>query len=244
MRRDRQGTEPESLSPAVNAKMRKQKSAERKAQRASLYRDQIVEAAELIFADRGFANARMLDIAQAAELSLATVYDLFQGKEELYRHILIERDQQMLARVLERVGSVFEGRPDLMAVLDLLGVQIRFLLEHPAYLRMQLHDGRFWYHSDTRPSSTEQILWERGLEQMLHLFAWGQAQGLFIEGEHADLARMMLSNQQTRLANWVQSGMQESHDGVVRRIQADFVRFFCRPALACSLLTETGALKP
>jgi hypothetical protein len=74
------------------------------------------------------------------------------------------------------------------------------------------------------------------------LFAWGQSQGLFVDGEHVDLARMLLTIQQTRLANWVQSGMQESHDIVIRRIQGDFVRFFCRPDAAASLLSAEGAI--
>jgi AcrR family transcriptional regulator len=216
----------------------------RRAARESLYRAQILDAAEQIFADRGFADTRMQDIAHSAEISLATVYQLFEGKQPLYRQILIERDRQMLARVIERVGAVFGAKPDLRAVLELLGVQIRFLLEHPAYLRMQLYEGRFWYHSETRPSADEQQLWERGLEQMLQLFTWGQSQGLFVDGEHVDLARMLLTIQQTRLANWVQAGMQEPHDTVIRRIQADFVRFFCRPAVATALLSAEGMIVP
>lgn len=214
----------------------------RRAARLSLYRAQILEAAEQTFADCGFANTRMQDIAQSAELSLATVYQLFEGKQQLYRVILIERDRQMLACVLDRVGAVFGANPDLRAMLDLLGVQVRFLLEHPAYLRMQLYEGRFWYHSETRPSADEQQLWERGLDQMRQLFAWGQAQALFVEGDHVDLARMLLTIQQTRLANWVQSGMQEPHEAVTSRIQADFVRFFCRPAVATTFLTAKGTI--
>ncbi len=230
------------MTPLPSAARQSSKGEGRRAARASLYRAQILEAAEQTFADRGFANTRMQDIAQSAEISLATVYQMFEGKQQLYRQILIERDQQMLARVLELAGAVFGARPDMKAVLSVLGVQIRFLLEHPAYLRMQLHDGRFWYHSDSRPSTDEQQLWERGLQQMLQLFAWGQAQGLFVDGEHGDQARMLLSIQQTRLANWVQSGMQEPHDVVVRRIQADFVRFFCRPATATTLLSAAGTM--
>ena len=34
--------------------------------------------------------------------------------------------------------------------------------------------------------------------------------------------------------------MRESHDEVVATIQAEFVRSFCRPTVACRLLTEDG----
>jgi hypothetical protein len=50
----------------------------------------------------------------------------------------------------------------------------------------------------------------------------------------------MIALQQTRLANWVLLGMHEPHDEVIARSQAEFVRTFCRPSVACRALTEDG----
>ncbi len=211
-----------------------------RAARDAATRDLILDLAERVFAAQGYAGTRMQDIAQAAEMSLATLYQHFRGKAALHRAVLIRRDEQMLARVSGPLGA---GGLALESVLELIARQVGFLLEHPDYLRMQLQDGQFWYHSDTRPSAEEQRLWERGLALMTQLFDWGVDAGLFLPGDAADQARMLLSLQQTRLANWVHAEMREPHGTAISRIQSDFVRFFCRPAVAADWLDEDGWLK-
>ncbi len=216
------------------------KSGALRAAREAMYRSHILDVAEATFAEQGFASTRMQDIAQAAEISLATLYQLYPGKQDLYRQILIQRDQELMACVLDLLPGSFGPEQSLLKVLDLLAVQLNFLLAHPNYLKMQLQDGQFWFHSDTRPSAAEQQIWERGMQLMEQLFNWGVEAGFFTPGEPPDQARMLLSLQQTRLANWVHGGMQETHAETVARIQADFIRFFCRPAVATQFLSADG----
>lgn len=209
-----------------------------RAAREAMYRNHILEVAEALFAEQGFAATRMQDIAAAAEISLATLYQMFAGKKELYRQILISRDEQMMQRVIVDGAAAFQG--GVQGVLKLLAAQISYLLEHPAYLRLQLQEGRLWFHSDTRPSAAEQQLWEQGMAIMRQMFAWGIGERLFVPGEPEELGRMLLALQQTRLANWVLDGMARPHAEVVALVQTDFVRFFCQPAVAARLLTADG----
>lgn len=209
--------------------------------RAELYRQHIMAAAEAIFADEGFAQTRMQAIAQAAGVSLGTLYQQFEGKDELYRAILIARDAEMLAGVTEAARIRLKMPLDIAQILAMMDTHLRFLLEHPDYLRMQLQDGRAWYHSAARPSAEEQQIWERGLAMMQQVFGWGTASGLFIPGAAEDHARLLLALQQARLAGWVAGGMHEAHDTVIALIQADFVRCFCRPEVAQRLLAADGA---
>lgn len=44
----------------------------------------IVEAAALVFAERGFRSARMADIAERAKIGKGTVYEYFRSKEDLF----------------------------------------------------------------------------------------------------------------------------------------------------------------
>ena len=60
---------------------------ERREREKNIRRKQILEAAEKVFAAKGFAGATMEDIAQQAELSPATFYLYFKNKEELYTHL-------------------------------------------------------------------------------------------------------------------------------------------------------------
>lgn len=222
------------------ARGRRPQSRELRAAKDALYREHIVDAAERIFAEQGFTNTKMQDIARAVGVSLGTLYQAYPGKAELYRAILIARDGEMINTVMAKGHQVLQ-QPSIERLLWLMETHLRFLLEHPDYLRMQLQEGHAWYHSTAWPSSEEQKMWERGLAVLQQVFAWGEAQALFIPGDAADQARLMLTLQQTRLANWVSAGMREPHGAVMARIQADFVRYFCRVERAAQLLSSDGA---
>lgn len=199
-----------------------------------------MEMAEGIFAEQGFANTRMQDIAGGAGISLATLYQVYPGKSELYRAILIARDADMLNTLMSKGQHVLRQPQSIEQLLWLMALQLGFMLSHPNFLRMQLQGGQVWYHNTAWPSHEEQQIWERGMKVMSSLFGWGMAKGLFVPGVPEDQARMVLAMQQTRLANWVSAGMQEDHAVVIERIQADFVRNFCTPSVALPLLARQG----
>ena len=216
-----------------------------RAAKDALSRDHILDAAERVFADSGFASARMQDVAREAGVSLATLYQFYPGKRELHRAVLVTRDSQMLDAVLQKVQTSLERPQSLVQMLWVQQTHLQFLLERTHYLRMILQEGYAWYHAAAQPTSDEQQLWERGIAAIEQVLAWGVAEGHLVGGNGADQARMVLAMQQTRLANWVAGGMREAHAAVIERVQADFVRQFCRPAVALGLLTEDGAnLKP
>jgi AcrR family transcriptional regulator len=212
-----------------------------RAAKDALYREHIIDVAERVFGEQGFAKTKMQDIARAAGISLGTLYQSYPGKRELYRGLLIARDTQMLNAVVTEGQGIIQQPRSIEQVLGLMEVHLRFLLNHPDYLRMQLQEGHAWYHGAAHPSSVEQQLWERGLSVMEQLFRWGIDEELFVPDQPANLARMLLSMQQTRLANWMMADMQESHEAVIRRVQADFVRVFCRTAVAAKLLNKDSA---
>lgn len=220
---------------------RRPQSKELRAARDALYREHIMEAAERIFAEQGFDDTKMQDIAREVGISLATLYQAYPGKGELYRAILIARDSEMLNTVMAQGQQALAQPQSIERLLALMETHLRFLLEHPDYLRMQLQQGHVWYHSTAWPSREEQQMWERGLAVIAQVLTWGQAQELFVPGDTKDQARLMMAMQQTRLANWVGAGMQEPHDTVMARIQADFVRNFCRAPVAAGLLSADGA---
>lgn len=57
---------------------------ERKSREKNLRKEQILEAARRLFQERGFLNVTMSDIAEAAELSIGTLYLYFKNKEDIY----------------------------------------------------------------------------------------------------------------------------------------------------------------
>ncbi len=60
-----------------------------------LRREEILDAAKRVFADKGFHQTAIADIARAAKLSYGSVYWYFDSKESLFQ-ALTEREEQAL----------------------------------------------------------------------------------------------------------------------------------------------------
>jgi AcrR family transcriptional regulator len=66
-------------------------------------RQLIADTAARLFAEHGYENVSVRDVAREAEVAEATVYNYFQTKEQL----VTDRDQQ----IQERLGTLIRSRP-------------------------------------------------------------------------------------------------------------------------------------
>ena len=69
--------------------------------RTDVYRQHVFEAAERVFAERGFEAAKLQEISRLAGLSMGTIYAIFPSKTDLFRAILEER-----AHTILRAGGI------------------------------------------------------------------------------------------------------------------------------------------
>ena len=63
------------------------------------YRDAILEAAERVFAERGFAGARMSDVAAEAGMATGTLYNYFENKDEIFRSLIHAHGEHLMWRM-------------------------------------------------------------------------------------------------------------------------------------------------
>lgn len=110
---------------------------------AARSREAILDAAESLFAERGFDGASLQEIGAAAGLSRATPSYFFGSKERLYRAVLervFAARQQATADAFAPVRAWCEGaagRTELAKALALAAEgYLRFLLERPAFVRL------------------------------------------------------------------------------------------------------------
>ncbi len=111
---------------------------------------QILNAAEKIFAQKGYHDATISDVAREAKVSEATIYEYFPSKEELLFSIpgetvrkakdRIEFMLQFIRGASNRLRAViyhylwfYETNPDYAAVTMMILKQNRKFLEEPAY---------------------------------------------------------------------------------------------------------------
>src|SRR5215216_5269645 len=100
-------------------------------------RDQILDAAERLFAAQGFARTTIKQIGRAAGVNSALLYYYFADKDQLYREVLQRFVTGLVARTMG--GSAGDGSPAtrLRAFVE---AQVQTLAEHPHAPRLLVRE--------------------------------------------------------------------------------------------------------
>jgi AcrR family transcriptional regulator len=193
--------------------------------RSEVYRRLVIEAAEGVFAERGFDAAKMQDVADEAGVSLGTLYRSFPGKWELYRAIHSLRGAELLARCQAAQDPAASPRENLLAYVS---GYVEYLAEHPLYLRMHLSESNAWGFGARFATRVQTEAWERGHAAEVELFREGIRRGAFIDRDPSLLVRMMAAAQQVQLAHWAERGMPGGPARLVAEVRDHVVRAFCQ----------------
>ncbi|MBX7078353.1 MAG: TetR/AcrR family transcriptional regulator [Nannocystaceae bacterium] len=204
--------------------------------RRDLYRAAILEAAEAEFAAAGYDAARVQTIARRAGVSLATFYAAFPGKWEVLRAVQEDR----LGALMQRVGTlVMQARTPIERLQRGLDGYLRFHIEHPRFLAMQLRDQVPWGTTDELRTPEQTRAWQAGLQLLEATFRECMAAGLLVEDDPELCARTATAMSQVRLVRWLATGMKDDADTVARAAMQQFVRTFARPQRHAELLAST-----
>lgn len=95
----------------------------------------ILEAAEQVFAARGFEGASVEEIAGKAEVAIATLYKLFGSKEAVFAALVQHRQDQFLVEVESLVGDSADPRVQLSRLVEAV---FRYFEEHQDAFRIYL----------------------------------------------------------------------------------------------------------
>ena len=93
---------------------------QRRAQELAGRRADLLDAALEVFAEKGFDGAQISEIAALAEVSLASLYTMFKGKEELYQAVTWRAGDAIRESVVSKVGNISNPRERLLALIDSL----------------------------------------------------------------------------------------------------------------------------
>jgi len=94
----------------------------------------LLDAAEAVFLERGFAGASMQDIARRSEVALGTLYKAFSGKEELFVRVMERR----MDRFVEAVRGVTSEGPPLARIERLVRGAFDYFAAEAAFFRLYL----------------------------------------------------------------------------------------------------------
>jgi len=205
-----------------DASSRERLKATLRSAREGLYRERILEAAEQVFAERGFEAAGIREIAERAGLSVGSVYGIFQGKETLFLSVHALRSAELFERMAEVIDK--EAGPRLL-IEHGIEETVRFFCERPEYLRMHLHARTAWALSE-QGTDVQTESWQRGIELIRDAFAAGVADGTFYEGDPESNARMVMAMHQVKLAEWIAAEPRPSIEDVAGDLKLLFRRAF------------------
>lgn len=193
---------------------------ERREREIELRRHDILVAAAGVFSEKGFQGAQVAEIANAAEVSLNSVYGLFKGKEELYEAVIHAAAATVRDRVRAEVDALDDPAEKLLAVIDAL---FACFDEHHHLLQI--------YARTTHglPWRVRQAMGDESLEVFQSFTAWlvGIAKEAKRAGKLRDLdpetvALSLVGAVTTTAARWVEAPRRESLLDAAPRVRALF----------------------
>lgn len=114
--------------------------------------NEIVQAAESIFNEKGYHNASMDEIAEKAQFTKRTLYQYFKSKEDLYFAVVVQGHQKLfrfLQSGLERGGNGFEK------ISEACAEYLRFYQQFPDFIRLLNYLGYVKSKADPTPRREE-----------------------------------------------------------------------------------------
>jgi AcrR family transcriptional regulator len=104
----------------------------------------IADSAARLFAERGYENVAVTDVAREAEVAEQTVYNYFRTKEQL----VTDRDQQIQDRLCELIRSRQPGVSPAAAIRDFVLASVDAIRQIPP----EIWRGELGYLSATSPA--------------------------------------------------------------------------------------------
>lgn len=166
------------------------------------HRDEILAAAQDLFAEKGYHNVTMHEIAQRAEYAIGTLYAFFANKEELYRALLLELTEKFeaalgqaldspgdeaarIARYVRAKGEVFTANPKIMRLYfaELLGASYNLKAGLESEIRQR---------------------YDVFLQRLAAIFQGGMARGALVKADPYDLAVSLDSAFNAMLFLWLE----------------------------------------
>ncbi len=142
------GQSPPSLLPmqVVDSSALSRKERERLARR-----DAMLDAAQAVFAERGYANATLDEIAARAEFGKGTIYNYFEGGKEEILFALLDKLYDGFVEIIHRNFSAetIETVPIRTAFRDLLESTFSFLAQRDDLFLIAIKEAhRFIFGDD------------------------------------------------------------------------------------------------
>jgi len=81
------------------------------------HRDLIYRAAMDLFAEKGYFNVTMSEIAERAEFSIGTLYKFFESKDSIYDCIILDNANMIIGKLIGTIDGIDDPRSAIKAYI-------------------------------------------------------------------------------------------------------------------------------
>jgi AcrR family transcriptional regulator len=106
---------------------------ERKEREFNMRRAEILKQAEKVFAMKGFHNVTMAEIASASGFSIGSLYQFFEGKENLYSTMISEKLDLMYAEIRKATNATKDITGKIEALVN---AHLQFIEKNTDFCRL------------------------------------------------------------------------------------------------------------
>jgi AcrR family transcriptional regulator len=164
------------------------KREKRRALHQEVSRTQILDAAEEVFAAKGYHEATIKEIAHLAEFSVGAVYSFFEHKDDLFVQIYLRRGAEFMDGMRALMA---QQRPPPEQMHALADYQVKFFREHPNFGRLYLHTSAVVLGDvETKIDALVADRYAEAMKLQCDMFRAGQRDGSLREGDPAVVARL------------------------------------------------------
>ena len=101
----------------------------------------IIQAAMKVFAQKGFANTKMIDVAEVAKIGKGTIYEYFKSKDEIFEYVFthyMESMETVVAKAIfkltdpvEKIRTIFLSWAEMISThsTDIVEIMLDFWAE-------------------------------------------------------------------------------------------------------------------
>lgn len=178
----------------------------RKERERAVHRRLVLEAAEAVFAEKGYHEAAVQEIAERAEFSVGSIYNMFQSKSGIYAELIETRVAEFERDVAERLARCEDVREK---VREAIAAKMDFFKQHQPFFLI-FSPVRGYGHSEQLEAFRElSRRYRRHLGRLADIFAQGIREGVFVAVQPMVLALVMEGLTNSAIAYWVHSGGSE-----------------------------------
>ncbi|MCE5211514.1 MAG: TetR/AcrR family transcriptional regulator [Deltaproteobacteria bacterium] len=180
----------------------------RKEREFNMRRAEILKQAEKIFALKGFHDVTMAEIASASGFSTGSLYQFFEGKENLYTTMVSEKLDWMFAEVRKSTESV-EGT--LNKIETLIDSHLQFVEKNTDFLSLFVRGEKVAF-SDAMISLRQKLIYsyQTHVTFIENLLKGGIEAGLLRDLPSRDMAEALFHLIRSSSVRWMLMSTKES----------------------------------